>query len=118
MSVLTLFLNNISWIFLTLDGTAAGRSPGGGTGGIGGGLWKVWEILTQTWIAPIFLIGVAIVAVIFIKNRQFRELGAFILIAAFVAVLVLLGNKLFIGAGGTAGKLTRAVDKYVLQEIN
>lgn len=84
----------------------------------GNGFWGVQDQIVSNWIAPVFLIGVAIVAVIFIKNRQFRELGAFILIAAIVAVLVILGSKLFVNKNGEAGKLTNAIDHYVVDQID
>lgn len=76
------------------------------------GLSEIYTDLTSNWIGPAFLIAVAAFSLYFVKDRKFRELGAFLAIAAVVGVLVYAGSSLF-GSGGTATKATTNLAKKV-----
>ena len=76
------------------------------------GLTGVQETVISNWIGPAFIIAVAFFAIMFIKNRQFRELAAFIVIAAVVGLMIFFGPELF----GKSGKLTTATDN-VIKEV-
>lgn len=94
----TMLLAITNWLFL-LDG---------------GGLNKIYEPLINNWVGPAFLIIVAIFSLVFIKNRQFRELAAFVGIAVIVALLVYFGKELFSKEEGVltkeAKKLTESLE--------
>lgn len=81
----------------------------------GGGLRGLYDELVSNWLGPIFLIVMAIVAIYFVKNRQFRELAAFIGICVIVALLIFFGDKLFGTGKGSGGTLTNAANKIVEQ---
>ena len=74
---------------------------------LGGGLTSVTNSLLTQWVQPVFILIVAAFALYFIKNRQFRELGAFVVIATIVGIMVFLGKDFF----GQEGKLTSSVSK-------
>lgn len=78
----------------------------------GEGLSGLYQTLVDNWLGPIFLIVMAVVAIYFVKNRQFRELAAFVGICIIVALLIFFGSYLF-GGGGTDGKLTQAAKGIV-----
>jgi hypothetical protein len=69
------------------------------------GLNGIINGLVGNWIGPAYIILIAIVAVRFVKDRQFRELAAFGGIAAIVGLFLFFGNALF----GTRGKVTKSV---------
>lgn len=69
-----------------------------------GGLNSLWNTILTNWITPLFIAMVAVFALIFIKDRAWMKLIAFIGIAAIVGVLVFAGSALF----GPSGNLTKA----------
>lgn len=74
------------------------------------GLNNVKSDMLSNWIQPIFIIVVAFFVVKFVKDRQFRELAAFIVIAAIVGLFVYTPEKL---VGGEKGTLTKSADNLV-----
>lgn len=76
-------------------------------------LSSAYQTFISGWIAPIFFIIVAAVAIILLWKRQIRELVIFIVIAALCGLLIFFGNDLF----GQDGNLTGAANK-VAKEIN
>lgn len=78
---------------------------GGAVQSSGGGLNGVINKLVGDWVGPAYIILIALVAVHFIKDRQFRELAAFGGIAAIVGLFIFFGNQLF----GASGKVTKSV---------
>ena len=77
--------------------------------GGGGGLNGLVKVLTENWIGPVFLIMVAGFALAFLKNREFRALIVFAIIAIIVALFIFMPDKIF----GKKGKLTNQADKVV-----
>jgi len=77
------------------------------------GLTNVTNNLLTNWVQPVFILIVAAFSLYFIKNRQFRELGAFVVIATIVGILVFLGKDFF----GGQGKLTKSVSN-VAKNVN
>lgn len=73
------------------------------------GLQNLQTQFIQNWIGPAFLICVAFFAIMFIKEREFRKLASFVVIAAIVALLIYGGPKLF----GESGKLKKAAEDIV-----
>lgn len=67
----------------------------------GGGLKGIQDNLISNWIGPAFFILVAVFAIYFVKEQQFRRLIAFVGIAIIVGILIFYGDKLF----GKDGKL-------------
>lgn len=67
-----------------------------------GGLSGLTDKLLSNWIQPVYLVAVAVFAIIFIKDRSFTKLIAFVAIAAVVGVFVFAGDSLF----GKSGALT------------
>lgn len=63
------------------------------------GLGGVTDMAINDWIAPAFFLVVAGFAIKFVIQRQFRELAAFLVIAAIVGLLIFNGDGLF-GEGG------------------
>lgn len=59
------------------------------------GLSGIQTSLITNWIGPIFLMGVAAFALVFIKDRAWMKLIGFIGIAAVVGVLIFAGGTLF-----------------------
>lgn len=59
------------------------------------GLNKLVQKAQDDWIGPAFFIMVAGLSLVFIKNRQFRELLAFLGIAIVVGVLIFFARDLF-----------------------
>lgn len=64
------------------------------------GLSELWQTILQGWVGPIFLAGIAVFAIVFLKDRAWMKLISFVGIAAIVAVLIYAGPTLF-GQGGT-----------------
>lgn len=73
------------------------------TGG-GGGLTGMKDTLINNWIQPVFLVAVAAFALIFVKDRAWMKLLAFLVIAAIVGVVIFFGGDLF----GSSGNFTNA----------
>lgn len=87
------------------------------------GLKSVTDEALQNWIRPVFLVGVAVVAIIFIKDRAWMKLISFLGIAAIVGTIVFFGDSLF-GSGGSlsgvgkrVGQSVNVVDAYQLTPI-
>lgn len=72
------------------------------------GLGGVQSNLVSNWIGPAFFIVVAGFAIKFAISRQFRELAAFLGIAAVVALLVFNADGLF----GSDGIFTKVADGF------
>lgn len=66
-----------------------------------GGLSGIQSKLIENWIGPAFFIMVAVFAIYFIKEQQFRKLLAFVGISIIVGILIFYGDDLF----GSSGKL-------------
>ena len=73
------------------------------------GLNGLVETLTQNWLGPVFLIMVAGFSLAFLKNREFRGLIVFAIVAIIVALFIFMPGKLF----GKDGKLTKQADNVV-----
>ena len=76
------------------------------------GLSDLQDYIITSWLGPVFIVGVAAFAIIFIKDRAWMKLIGFVGIAAVVGVLVFGGQALFGNEGslqnvaeGTAGKV-------------
>lgn len=70
--------------------------------------------IIQNWIGPLVLAGIAVFAIIFLKDRAWMKLISFVGIAAVVALLVYGGPALFGSNGsltGTATDLAQQVGK-------
>lgn len=76
-------------------------------------LASAYQTFISGWIAPIFFIIVAVVAIMLLWKRQIRELVIFIIIAALAGLLIFFGEALF----GQDGNITGAANKIV-KEIN
>lgn len=63
-----------------------------------GGLGNLGNSIIQNWIGPVFLVGVAAFAIIFIKDRAWMKLVGFVGIAAIVGILIFAGGSLFGGS--------------------
>lgn len=59
------------------------------------GLEKLKDTLLDNWIKPVYLVAVAAFAFVFLKDRSFTKLAAFIGIAAVVGVFIFAGDTLF-----------------------
>jgi hypothetical protein len=68
--------------------------------------------IIQQWVGPLVLAGIAVFAIIFLKDRAWMKLISFVGIAAIVAVLVYAGPALF-GSGGTLTKTGTDLAKQV-----
>ena len=69
------------------------------------GLDGLYNQFVNDWLGPIYLITVAIFAVVFLKDRKFRELFSFIAIATIVAILIFFTKDFF----SKEGKITSSV---------
>lgn len=72
------------------------------------GLGNLQNSLISNWIGPILFIVVAGVSIKFIMSRQFRELAAFLGIAAVVGLLVFNASGLF----GDKGVFYKVADGF------
>lgn len=68
------------------------------------GLGTFGNQIIFNWIAPVFLVGVAAFAIVFIKDRAWMKLLTFVGIASIVGVLIFAGSSFF----GQRGILTNA----------
>lgn len=68
-----------------------------------GGLGGLWDTIRTNWLGPIFFAAVAIFAIIFIKDRAWMKLIAFVGIAAVVGVLIFAGEDMFGDSGTLSG---------------
>lgn len=64
------------------------------------GLGNLQDTIINDWLGPIFIVGVAAFALIFIKDRAWMKLLGFVGIAAIVGVLIFAGDAFF-GENGT-----------------
>lgn len=76
------------------------------------GLSGLYDTLVSNWIGPAYLIGVAAFAIIFLKDREFRKLFAFLAIAAIVGILIFFTKDLF-DKGGSFTKTVGETAKKV-----
>ena len=76
------------------------------------GLSDLWNNIQQNWLGPIFLGAIAIFSIVFIKDRAWMKLLAFVGIAAIVGVLIFFGADLF-GAGGSLTGVAKDAAKQV-----
>lgn len=77
------------------------------------GLKGLQDSFINNWVGPLFIMAVAVFAVIFIKNRQIRELAIFLVVAAIVGLLIFFGDDLF----GSGGSLTDSANELI-KEVN
>lgn len=75
------------------------------------GLSGLQTTLLNNWIKPVFIVAVAVFAVIFIKDRAWMKLIGFVGIAAIVGVLVFQGDAMF----GKEGNLTKTAKDMAVQ---
>lgn len=76
------------------------------------GLGSLQKDLVSNWIGPVLFIAVAGIAIKFIISRQFRELAAFLGIAAVVGLLVFNSSFLF-GDTGIFSGIAKSFSKQV-----
>lgn len=76
-----------------------------------GGLEALRKTVVTDWLGPAYLLGVAVMAIIFLKDREFRKLGAFIVIAGVVGALIFAAPELFGKDKGVTKGVTNAVKK-------
>ena len=77
------------------------------------GLAGLQEKAINNWIGPAFLLGVAGISIIFIKDRAWMKLLGFLGIAAIVGMVIYFGSQLF----GKDGNLTSGV-KSLADDVN
>lgn len=77
------------------------------------GLSGVTSTLLQSWVQPVFLLAIAAMAIIFIKDRAWMKLLGFLGIAAVVAIPVFFGDSIF----GQGGQLS-GVGKNLAEQVN
>lgn len=70
------------------------------------GLQDLQNTIIDDWLGPIFIVGVAAFALIFIKDRAWMKLLGFVGIAAIVGVLIFAGEAFF-GDGGTLTEVAK-----------
>ena len=71
-----------------------------------GGLGDMQKDIIKGWIGPVFILIVAVVAILFVKEREFRKLAAFLGIAAIVGIIIFAGDQLF----GDKGKISGTIN--------
>ena len=71
-------------------------------------LSSLYNTVIQQWVGPLVLAGIAVFAVIFLKDRAWMKLVSFVGIAAVVALLVYGGPILF-GSGGTLTNTAKGI---------
>lgn len=59
------------------------------------GLRGIWSDIRDNWVQPLFVAAVAVFALVFVKDRAWTKLIAFVGIAAVVGVLIFAGEDLF-----------------------
>lgn len=70
----------------------------------GNGLSELQGTIIDNWLGPVFIVGVAAFALIFIKDRAWMKLIGFVGIAAIVGVLIFAGDALFGKGGNVTGE--------------
>lgn len=75
------------------------------------GLDALSSTIIQQWIGPLVIAGIAVFALIFLKDRAWMKLISFVGIAAVVALLVYGGPILF----GSEGTLTNTATDIATQ---
>lgn len=81
---------------------------------LGAGLSELYSTLVNDWLGPAYLITLAVFAIMFLKDREFRKLLSYVAIATIVAVLIFAGNALF----GSNGSITRAAKNTATKVSN
>lgn len=81
------------------------------------GLSELVTYLINNWLGPAYLITVAFFAIMFLKDREFRKLAAYVVIATVVAILIYAGNE-FLGKDGTLTKAAKNTAKQVSNVIS
>lgn len=79
----------------------------------GTGLSGLQDTVLNNWIQPIFLVAIAVFAIIFIKDRAWMKLIGFVGIAAVVSIPVFMGETFF----GSDGQLSQ-VASGAAEQIN
>lgn len=75
----------------------------------GAGLSALWNNILTNWLTPLYIAAVAVFAIIFLKDRAWMKLIAFVGIAAVVGVLVFAGKEMFGNkSSGLTGVANRA----------
>lgn len=77
---------------------------------LAGGLTTIAESLRTNWVAPLFILAVAVVALMLLKDQSWRKLIGFLGIAAVVGVLIFASTDLF-GNGSKQGSLTKTASQ-------
>lgn len=77
------------------------------------GLQSLQNSLINDWIGPVFFIALAVGAIYFVVNREFRKLAVFAGIAVVVALFIFFGEDLF----GARGNLTNS-GKKITDSVN
>lgn len=66
------------------------------------------DTIIQQWIGPVFIVAIAVFAIIFIKDKAWMKLVSFVGIAAVVGVLIFAGPWLF-GDGGIFNNTAKGI---------
>lgn len=77
------------------------------------GLQSLQNSLINDWIGPVFFIALAVGAIYFVVNREFRKLAVFAGIAVVVALFIFFGEDLF----GQNGQIS-GVGRRVVSDVN
>lgn len=64
-----------------------------------GGLGRIFNTFIDDWLVWIYLGGVAVFSLVFLKDRAWMKLLGFVAIAAVVGLLMFAGESIF-GPGG------------------
>lgn len=68
------------------------------------GLQSVWDEIRNNWLGPLYIAAIAIFAIVFLKDRAWMKLLAFVGIAVVVGVLIFAGEAIIgKGDGGLTG---------------
>lgn len=77
----------------------------------GSGLTTLQDTVINNWIQPIFLVAIAVFAIIFIKDRAWMKLIGFVGIAAVVSIPVFMGDTFFGSDGGLSQVASSAAEQ-------
>lgn len=82
---------------------------------MGGGINNFMNGIIHNWIGPIFLVFVAVGAIMFIRSQQLTKLILFLVVAAIVGLLIFGGDFLF-GANGIFQRVGKGTANQVANE--
>lgn len=77
----------------------------------GGGLTQIAETLTTSWLGPIFLLAMAVIAIKLFFGQKIREMIMVVVLGCIAAVLIFLAPMFF----GSNGKFTKSTGKLAEQ---